>query len=382
MTSEHSVARYPYPSAPVRYPVDLTSCARALVTRRRAHPTGLFTSSGEEALRLALSFAREERQLGLTARVVVPDFICASVPRAVEDAGLLVTFAAVDPATWSYAPGALEDALDAGASVVLAVSYFGLPAAGALDAPERLRSTVERAFVIEDLAQAYGLSELRARVSGARMTVYSFGRGKSLPLGWGGLVEPRGATEQRWLAARAAERKRGNVVASVLNLALAQLQRTALHPSVWRLLPIPDHAPLDTARPRALPPPAWPVDAYLAVAAERHRRVVEQRRANALRTRARLADMAGLTVPAAAAIAAGVALRLPVTFAAVDDARAVRAALAAGRLIKGPNSWEEYGLPSAHARDVAARLLTLPTQPGSEDAVARAVDVIARVLRA
>jgi hypothetical protein len=60
----------------------------------------------------------------------------------------------------------------------------------------------------------------------------------------------------------------------------------------------------------------------------------------------------------------------------------VRAALAAQRVIKGPNTWAEYGLPSAHARALAERLVTLPTHPGSEAAAERAAEIIARVLGA
>ena len=123
--------------APVRYPLDLAGTLRSLVRtaagRAPALP-GTLAGSGEDALVLAFEGLVDASRLAAGDTVVLPDFVCSSVPRAVERSGLRVRFAALDPARWGYAPGALESALDEGARAFLAVSYFGLPPGGDADA--------------------------------------------------------------------------------------------------------------------------------------------------------------------------------------------------------------------------------------------------------
>lgn len=371
--------------APVRYPLDLTGTLRSLVRtaagRASAIP-GTLAGSGEAALALAFEGLVDASRLAAGDTVVLPDFVCSSVPRAVERAGLGVRYAALDPARWGYAPGALESALDEGARAFLAVSYFGLPPGGDAAARARLDDAARRAVAVEDLAQAYGL-EPTARIAGAQAAVFSFGRGKSLPLAWGGLAESADADVAACIARRAASSASASTIGDAAHLIAAQVLRAVLHPALWRFVPLPagdtDPPPL----PRH-PAPGRLVAAYLASAAAQHRDVVALRRRNARALRAALAayEGRGLALPDATALGDGVALRMPVVFDSPQRAGEVRAALASRGIVKGPNGWDDYGRTSANAAAIAARVVTLPTQPGSEAAARRAVAVIVEALGA
>lgn len=371
--------------APIRYPLDLTGTLRSLVRTaagRTSAIAGTLAGSGEDALVLAFQGLVDASRLAAGDTVVLPDFVCSSVPRAIDRAGLRVRFAALDASRWGYAAGALESALDEGARALLAVSYFGLPPGGDAAARARLEVAARRAVAVEDLAQAYGI-EPAARIAGAQAAVFSFGRGKSLPLAWGGLAESADADVAARIARRAASNASASILGDAAHLIAAQLLRAVLHPLPWRFVPLPaadtDPPPL----PRH-PAPGRLVAAYLAAAAARHRDVVALRRRNA---RALLDALAahegrGLTLPDATALAEGVALRMPVVFDSAQRAGEVREALASRGIVKGPNGWDDYGRTSANAAAIAARVVTLPTQPGSEAAARRAVAVIADALGA
>lgn len=377
------------PVAPVRYPLDLGGTLRALAGGGGVLG-GTLSASGEDALALALGSAVDLGDLPAGATVVVPDFICSSVPRAVARAGLRVAFGALDATRWTFAAGALDAALDAGARALVAVSYFGLPAGGDDAGRAELATAARAAYAVEDLAQGYGIAHA-ARLDGARAATFSFGRGKSLPLGWGGLVEAADERTAARVAARAAAMPPARALESAANLLLAQAQRALLHPLVWRLVPLPapplrgvaaPAPPEPTAAPHRRRTPGRLVARYLAAAADRHVVVVEQRRRNALELRDRLLARVtqGVVVPAATSVRAGVALRLPVLLDDERAGRAVRAALERRGIVKGPNDWDDYAAPSANAASIAARLVTLPTHPGSEHAAARAVETIAEIL--
>jgi len=366
--------------APVRYPLDLTGTLRALLRPaavRSQSLRGTLAGSGEDALVLAFRCLVDGSRLVPGDAVVLPDFVCSSVPRAIERAGLRAVFAPLDPAHWGFVQGALE----ADVRAFVAVSYFGLPPGGDAAARAQLGDPVRRAVAVEDLAQAYGIAP-QARLAGAQAAVFSFGRGKSLPLAWGGLVEMADAD----LAARVARHAEGHARASVLGDALhlfaAQALRAVLHPAVWRFVALPggQTAPPPEPRHRA---PGPTVGAYLAAADARHQRIVAQRRRNALALRGALESLAGhgLTLPDEAALRAGVALRMPVVFDDPRVASGVRSALAERAIVKGPNAWDDYGRATPNAAAIASRLVTLPTQPGSEAAAERAIALVARALR-
>ena len=140
-------------------------------------------SSGKAALYLALKVLQ---QCAPGTEVVVPAYTCFSVPSAVVKAGLKVVPCDVDPETFDFDYQQLESAVTPRTLCVVATHLFGLPAD-----LERIKAlAVKRGvYVIEDAAQAFGVERdgVRAGTSGD-VGIYSFGRGKHVTCGSGGLA--------------------------------------------------------------------------------------------------------------------------------------------------------------------------------------------------
>jgi perosamine synthetase len=139
-------------------------------------------SSGRAALFLIL-----EAMKALSPRdeVVVPAFVCPSVPRAVVKAGLKAVLCDVAPAGFGLDPEALAPLLGFRTLAVVTTHLFGcpVPIAAALE-----QARTAGAWVIEDAAQALGarLGERRAGTM-ADAGVISFGMSKVISSG-GGLI--------------------------------------------------------------------------------------------------------------------------------------------------------------------------------------------------
>lgn len=141
-----------------------------------------WTDSGTSALALALRLASEEGR----RPVALPAYGCYDLATACDAAGVRVFLYDVDPATLGPDWGSLEQALQAGAGVVVAVHLYGVP----VDL-DRLAELAGRhgAVVVEDAAQGIGGS-WRGRPLGAHgaLSVLSFGRGKGNTSGGGGAL--------------------------------------------------------------------------------------------------------------------------------------------------------------------------------------------------
>jgi len=148
-----------------------------LVRRFGAHHVVL-TSSGTQALQLALQLATEAHRDGLP--VALPAFGCYDLITAAVGARTSIVFYDVDPEILSPDPESLRAALHAGACAVVATPLYGFP----LDWTWlRRECSAAGALLIEDSAQGLG-SEWRGTEGGSfgDATVLSFGRGK----GWSG----------------------------------------------------------------------------------------------------------------------------------------------------------------------------------------------------
>ncbi|MBK8005194.1 MAG: DegT/DnrJ/EryC1/StrS family aminotransferase [Gemmatimonadetes bacterium] len=141
-----------------------------------------WTDSGTSALALALRLASEEGR----RPVALPAYGCYDLATACDAAGVRVFLYDVDPATLGPDWASLEQALQAGAGVVVAVHLYGVP----VDL-DRLAELAGRhgAVVVEDAAQGIGGS-WRGRPLGAHgaLSVLSFGRGKGNTSGGGGAL--------------------------------------------------------------------------------------------------------------------------------------------------------------------------------------------------
>ncbi len=363
------------PVAPVRFPLALGDCLRAVLSRG-PQPPGLFVSSGQEALELALRGVKQLHAEDRGEEVIVPDFICPSVPAAVRDAGLVPRLCELEARTWFYRQDLLAEAVGPSTCAVVMVSYFGFAPA----APPGLDALLERTAVVEDLAQSYGITELRAPWDRPAFRAYSFARGKSLPLGWGGLVVGGGDVERRWLETLGRRRVRGGVLESVLNLALSQVQSLVLHPAVWRRLPVPERFPPAAGAKGRRGDPRWPVTRYVGASRSLAPEIAIRRR-NAQRLARQLRGCPGLHLPATdeGALSRAAALRFPIIFEEAAVAGEVRRLLAEERIVKGPNDFDDYGNASANAATIARCLVTLPTYRGSEAAQEAATAMIRQV---
>ena len=140
-------------------------------------------SSGTAALKLTLTALRS---LSTRTDVVLPAYTCFSVPAAILKAGLRPVLCDITPATFDFDHGLLEQTLTPGTLCVIAHHLFGIPSD-----IDRVRATCRARgiFVVEDAAQAMG-PEGNGRKLGTRgdVGIFSFGRGKNVTCGSGGVI--------------------------------------------------------------------------------------------------------------------------------------------------------------------------------------------------
>lgn len=148
------------------------------------HVYGL--SSGKAALYLALQALRS---IHGGTEVVVPAYGCFSIPSAIVKAGLTVVPCDVDPETFDFDYGRLEGAMTPKTLCVVATHLFGMPA----DMKRIMALAAERGlYVIEDAAQGFGEIWNGTHLgTQGDLGIYSFGRGKHLTSGSGGLLVTR-----------------------------------------------------------------------------------------------------------------------------------------------------------------------------------------------
>ena len=150
----------------------LESVDRWLTNRLNAREV-LLTDSGTTALSLALT--------AVGSPVALPAYGCFDLATAADGAGQPVVLYDVDPATLGPSPESLNAALGAGASAVVTVHFYGIPA--------DLTSASVSVPVIEDSAQALGGSVGNVPLGAlGSLAVLSFGRGKGLTGGGGGAL--------------------------------------------------------------------------------------------------------------------------------------------------------------------------------------------------
>ncbi|HKK09003.1 MAG TPA: DegT/DnrJ/EryC1/StrS family aminotransferase, partial [Gemmatimonadota bacterium] len=141
----------------------------------------LLLDSGTSALTLALAGSGPRG-----APVALPAYACYDVVTAALGAGMRPVFYDLDPRTLGPRRASLEAALAEGPAAVVAVHLYGVP----VDMGHIVRRARSAgALVIEDAAQGIG-GELAGSPLGthASLSVLSFGRGKGLTGGGGGVL--------------------------------------------------------------------------------------------------------------------------------------------------------------------------------------------------
>lgn len=188
-------------------------------------------SSGRAALTLSL---KALRQISPRTTVVIPAFTCFSVPAAVVRAGLDVIGCDIDAGTLDFDYQQLASVLERERPLaVVATHLFGLPCS-----IQRLKALCDEygTFVIDDAAQALGTTvDGRPAGTTGHIGFYSFGRGKSVTCGSGGVIV---ASAPKIIAAidreLSALDQPGSVHAAV-TLTQAAMLAIFLRPSLYRI---------------------------------------------------------------------------------------------------------------------------------------------------
>jgi dTDP-4-amino-4,6-dideoxygalactose transaminase len=331
-------------------------------------------SSGRAALTIAL-LALKTQSHG--KKVIVPAFSCPTVVQSVLSAGLTPVFCDVLPETLGFNLEELTSRIDQDLLAVLPTHLYGVPQ----EMDDLLTLSREEGFaLIEDAAQAFG-ARIDGKCVGALgdIGIYSLGRGKCLPTGYGGVI----IAQAQWGAAIAkvlaelipqTPRRDGGSLAGYLGYALAT------HPFFWWFIA---RSPLNPANyemsPGALPSihyhnlPASQAGVGLSILA-RLQGINATRRRAAKRIMGPLSAFHFLTFPAISPEAEPVYLRLPLIVKRKRDGERLFQRL--GRAGIGVSKSYYRTLPSTYenllpvqeevfpgAAKLAACLYTLPTHP-------------------
>ena len=140
-------------------------------------------SSGTAALTLTLTALAS---LSDRTEVVMPAYTCFSVPAAVVHAGLRPVLCDIVDSTFDFDPTQLPRVLTSRTLCVIAHHLFGIPSN-----IERTRAVCRDrgVFLVEDAAQAMGVC-YRGHALGTQgdVGIFSFGRGKNITCGSGGVI--------------------------------------------------------------------------------------------------------------------------------------------------------------------------------------------------
>jgi dTDP-4-amino-4,6-dideoxygalactose transaminase len=348
--------------------------AAALCLLQDAYPGHCATllSSGTAALQLAVTLAHPGPG---APRVAVPAYACPDLGTAVQGAGGTLLLYDTDPATLAPDLASVERALRAGATVVVVAHLFGVVTALG---PVEALAAAHGAVVVEDAAQHAGgtVDGVRGGGQGA-WGVLSFGRGKGLNAGGGGVLLSRTPLPPRWAEAVAAAPRGSSVRHLLVTAATAALAHPLPFAVVRRLPGVGVGATTYQApTPPARPPATMARLLHAAWQAEPAARANRQRRQAAYRAAlAAVPGVTGVTLPAGGTPGA---LREPVLahparmapLAPLGVGRGYPRTLAAYAELAGSLAAPPDPLPGAD--HLVAQLHTLPTHPlVSEAAAAR-----------
>jgi hypothetical protein len=367
--------------SPLLPPVRVTPHFAALIAAllklgNKPMTNGLWVSSGEVALTMALRLLGQQHPG--RRQVVAPDFICPSVPRAIRAAGFEPVLVSIDPATWFYRQSDLEAAVTTDTAAVVVVSHHGMIP----PLPDWFDPLLDRYGVaaLADWAPCFGV-EIRP-YGRATLAIFSFGPGKSLPAGGGGLIVPL-TDEGRTLLAAAPAAGAASRAKATLHLIRLLAQAVVTGGVIWPLLPrsfvesVADD--MEAKRPVG-PLPAW-VGRYAANAASALSGDLERRRAVCAELGLALRGIDSLILPPAALLENGACVRYPILLRSSDLFERVRGALVREGLLKGSYRWDVHAAQPSGA-DIARRLLTLPTHCADHRILNRIVQCISAAVSA
>ncbi len=389
--------------APAGTPLSLTDLARGaarglssatIVQLRRGlsaaggRQRAWLASTGRAAMTLALTAMKQAAGDPRRVEVIFAGYTCYSVPASVQRAGLVPRICDVDPATLSLDFDSLAGVDLSRVLAIVSANLYGLP-----NALEEIESLAHQAglFMVDDAAQALG-ARYRDRRAGnfGDVGLYSFDKGKNITTLQGGvLVADAGRVGDELDAVMNGLR---DVRPTGIPATLAKLPVYALLLRPWayglvRHLPIGlGLTPWDVDYP--LEPYSPALAGLAAVQLERLDAINGTRIANAERLRAMLMDVPGVTLPRVLPGAVPVYARFPMLVDADRRAdvisRLERAGIGATvsyprALIDVPEVAARLPAdqrPTPGAREVASRIVTLPTHGYAPPEMARQVEDI------
>lgn len=361
-----------------------TRLATALA--QHAHHDGAWlVSTGRAAMTVALKAMY--RAAPGRRQVIVPAYTCYSVPAAVKLAGLEVRLCDVDPRTLSLDARALENFDTTQVLAVVSANLYGLP--NDLPALETF-AKARGIFMLDDAAQALGASMGARPVGGfGAAGLYSFDKGKNITSIEGGALVAGAAlrphVEAQYAALAPTRGSRTAVTAAKLLLYSMMLRPRAY--SLMNKLPLglgatpwEDNYALARYSP-VLAAVAWRLFGRLPS-------LTRQRRDNAQRLADALQDCAGVELPTVLPTAEPAWARFPILLNAARRAAAIAALNGAG--IGATASYPralcdvpqvQAMIPAADceqpgARDIASRIVTLPTHAYVPADLGRAVRAV------
>ena len=142
-----------------------------------------FLSSGKAAFFLILCALKD---LANRKKVIIPAYTCYSVPSAIRKAGLEIVPCDIRAETLDFDFEHLERLCDDDTLCVVPTHLFGIPSD-----ISRVRGIARSKgiFIVEDAAQAFGVSRGKEKMGTfGDVAFFSFGRGKNLTCGSGGLI--------------------------------------------------------------------------------------------------------------------------------------------------------------------------------------------------
>jgi dTDP-4-amino-4,6-dideoxygalactose transaminase len=352
------------------------------------------TSTGRAGLTILLralkSIASSDRN-----EVVLPSYTCFSVAASVVKAGLRPRIVDIDPATLDYDPLALKSTDCSRALALIATNLYGLPnGLAALSTFAR----EHHLFLIDDAAQAMGASS-GGRPSGSwgDAGLFSLDKGKNVSAIDGGIVVTGSSAVASAIQKQLDQLPAPPVSEVMAGVAKALVYSVMLRPSLYW---IPNRIPqlglgktvFSTEFPLERPIPAL---TSLAVVMLQHLgEFTAMRQKNAATLIAGLRGMSGIQLVAPRADTVPVYLRLPIL---IPDPEARRRALAELRLagigasgsypaaladVRELGPWVVSAGPVAGGRQIADRIVTLPTHPlVSATDIERILEVLAQATR-
>ena len=188
----------PYALPPAESKLSLRTIAAGYLPARNSFAGGLSAYLGVECcvladsartlLYLLFSHLKDLAGKGRTD-VLMPGYTCYSVPAAAVKAGLRVTLYDMDPATFQPDFDDVKKKISEKTLAVVGQHLLGVRSA--IGQLTRI-SQASGAYCIEDSAQLLDASAIGKQEIQADFTIFSFGRGKPLPLGGGGAMTASG----------------------------------------------------------------------------------------------------------------------------------------------------------------------------------------------